>query len=152
MSVQIRIDCPDHDNVLAKVFKADITPDELQMVVGRLCRAAEESLRESMIEHSRTGMTIESIQSWDLEISNDRVMMATGSLTRGAQLYWLDQGRREVRPINARFLHYFTWPEQIEMFSRYSAATLGTGLVRRAGLDALMQSSIIIEEFITEKT
>ena len=148
MSFEIRITAPDHDRVLAKVEQSKITGDQLHMIVSRMCRAAEESLRGSLIEHSRTGETMASIQSWELDLSNEHVMMATGSLTRGAQLYWLDQGRREVRPVVARYLHYFTWPEQIEVFSRYSRATIGTGLMRRAALDALSQSSSIIEEQI----
>ena len=146
MSFTIQINLPDHDATITKVFQQDMTGAKLEQVIQRLCQVAEASLRESLAEHTRTGATAASIMSWPVAVSDATVAYQCGSLTRGAQLYWLDMGRREVRPVTSRFLHYFTWPEQIEVFSRYSRPTMPTGLMRRAALDALSQSSAIIEE------
>lgn len=146
MSFTIQIDIPDHAATIEKVVQQDMKGTKLEQVIQRLAQVAEASMRESLIEHTRTGATAASIMSWPVEISDATVAYQTGSQTRGAQLYWLDQGRREVYPVASRFLHYFTFPEQIEVFSRYSRPTMPTGLMRRAALDAFSLSSAIIEE------
>ena len=146
MSVSIQITIPDHYPTLAKVWATDITTEQLDQIVFKVANIAAESIRGEVAMHSRTGETLRSITTWPLGAIADGIGYAAGSMTRGAQLYWLDAGRREVRPVTARFLHYFTWPEQVEVFSRYSAPTMPLGIMRRAGLDALAQSSSIIEE------
>lgn len=151
MSISIHIDIPDHDHTITKVWATDITNEQLDEIISRIARVAAESIRIAIGDHVRTGETLASVTSWSLGAIAGGIGYAAGSMTRGAQLYWLDAGRREVRPVTARYLHYFTWPEQVEVFSRYSAATMPLGFMRRAGLDALAQSSPIIEE-VTKRT
>ncbi len=146
MSLGLTISIPDHYPTLERIEAADFTPSQMLMIVQKLCVVAENSMRESLAVHTRTGATMASICSWPIMETKDDIIYGCGSLSRGAQLYWLDHGRREVRPLVSRYLHYFRWPEQVEVFSRYSRPTMGIELTRRAALDALSQSSSIIEE------
>ena len=153
MSMTVKIDLPDHLPALQKVATTQVAyqVESLELIAWRMARVAEDSLRTDLLMHVRTGETLGSIQCWLLGKSANEVSYAMGTRTRGMQLYWLDQGRREVRPITARSLR---WVDRNGMvvFSQYSRPTEALSIMRRAGLDALSRASAIIEEEIGVKT
>ena len=159
MSMTVKIDLPDHYPSLQKV--ATITqayaPESLELIAWRMARVAEDSLRTDLASHVRSGETLGSIECWLLGKSQNEASYAMGTRTRGMQLYWLDQGRREVRPkhlTKTGELGWLRWVDRngIVVFSQYSRPTEALGIMRRAGLDALSRASAIIEEEIGVKT
>lgn len=142
--IGVHIEIPDHLHVLEKLAEADFTTEQLEQVVLDMCRIGENSIREAISDHVRTGVTLASIESWLVQHDPNIVSYATGSRSRANQLYWLDQGRKEVRPVRARRLRWID-PNGIVVFSMYSRPTVALNFMRRAGLDALSQASAIIE-------
>ena len=153
MSMTVKIDLPDHLPALQKIAatQAAYSADSLELIAWRMATVAEDSLRTDLASHVRTGETLASIQCWLLSKSQNEVSYAMGTRTRGMQLYWLDQGRREVRPITARSLRWIDRNGMV-VFSQYSRPTEALGIMRAAGLDALSRASAIIEEEIGVKT
>lgn len=119
---------------------------DFEDIMQRIAFTALENMRESMTGHNRSSLTVESLMMWPLEQSNNQVSIAVGSQSRGQILKWLDKGRGEVRPVNRRFLRWFTWPEHVAVFSRYSRATTGIGLMIKAGDVGITQAANITTE------
>jgi len=153
MSMTVKIDLPDHLPALQKIAATQTAyqVESLELIAWRIATVAEDSLRTDLASHVRTGETLASIQCWLLGKSQNEVSYAMGTRTRGMQLYWLDQGRREVRPITARSLRWIDRNGMV-VFSQYSRPTEALGIMRAAGLDALSRASAIIEEEIGVKT
>lgn len=153
LSFTVKIDLPDHLPALQKVAATEqaYAPESLELIAWRMARVAEDSLRTDLATHIRSGETLGSIQCWLVSKSQNEVSYAMGTRTRGMQLYWLDQGRREVRPVKAGSLR---WVDRngVIVFSQYSRPTEPLGIMRAAGLDALSRASAIIEEEIGIKT
>jgi len=149
MSMRLIIDVPDHQPVLQKLLATDLDTVKMGRFLGRLAGRAEESLRQSLRPHIRTGRTYASIESWFVNQTRLAATIAVGSRTRGQILYWLDRGRGEVRPVRARWLRWIT-REGIIVYAKYSRPTQPLNLMRRAALDALSQASNIIENLKEE--
>jgi hypothetical protein len=142
--MDIVIQTPDTTQLISQLDTV-LSAEDLEAVMLRVAYAALESMRNSMLGHSRTGLTRNSLNSWLVSSAPGTVSVAAGTQCRGSFLRWLDVGRGAVRPKNRKVLRWFTFPEHIAVFARYARATQGTALMAKAGADAIDQAPQIIQ-------
>jgi len=98
--LQIRVECPNHDNAIRWVEHKNITLPQMDMIIQRLALKAEAALRSILqTETFGTGATAGSIETWKDSMSATHVSYKVGSRMRGNILFWLDQGRGWVYPL-----------------------------------------------------
>lgn len=147
----VTVQTPNSITVTAQL-NSILNPVDFEDIMQRVAYSALESMRQSMQGHNRTGLTRDSLTTWGLEASPERVSVAVGSQSRGQILKWLDKGRGEVRPKNHKYLRWFTFPEHIAVFARYARATQGIELMEKAGADAMNEAPQIIQRTLSSST
>ncbi len=152
----LRIETPNHSKTMEWIMNRNITFPQLQSMIIDMADTAGYSMLEDLGSHTRTGQTIQSIESVPVELSESRVAYFVGSRSRGQILRWLDKGRGEVRPKHLTpsgkmgYLRFLTYPEGVIIFTRYSRPTIGIGLIQKAVDRAMSRVSSIIETYINK--
>ena len=136
--MDVLIDTPNHNDSIRFIEQRRMSPYQMDAAVQGMAFAALDSLRASLSSHIRTGLTTESLQIRKLGQTDSMVRYGVGTWSRGAQLYWLDQGRGEVVPKNRRFLRFQAWPAKTWIFTKRSAPTKGIGCMARAAQAAMI--------------
>ena len=148
MSIQLEVSAPNHAVAVQAIQARNITPGQLESFLTEVANADMQVLLDYLSKHIVTGETIGSIRMRLLERSNDKVTVAVGTQTRGSQLRWLDVGRKEVRPINRKFLRWISHPSGVIIFSRYSRATQPSNIMRTAATVAMSKAPEIAQRTI----
>ena len=148
MSIQLDVSAPYHATAVQAIQLRNITAGQLESFLTEVANADMQVLLDYLSKHVVTGETIGSIRMRLLERSNDKVSIAVGSSTRGSQLRWLDVGRKEVRPINRKFLRWISHPSGVIIFSRYSRATQPSNIMRTAATVAMSKAPEIAQRTI----
>lgn len=146
--MQLEISAPYHAIAVQAVQARNVTPGQLESFLTEVANADMQVLLDYLSKHVRTGETIGSIRMRLLERSNDKVSVAVGTQTRGSQLRWLDVGRREVYPINRKFLRWIAHPSGAIVFARHARATQASGIMRQAALTAMAKAPEIMQRTI----
>jgi len=127
--MRISVHLPNHQEALAWLDAREIKGDKLERIAQGFCVRAEGKMKELITNATSapstgrypkipaTGQTRASIMSWALERSETRVSYMVGTMTRGAQLMWLDRGRGWIYPRNARAL-YIKKGKAVDEFGR----------------------------------
>lgn len=130
--MEIQVSVPYHDAVKNQIATRNMSPQQLEGFLLEIGNANMQTLLDYLSKHMVTGQTFSSIQIRTLERTRDRVTIAVGTQSRGRELRFLDKGRREVRPINKRFLRWVAHPSGAIVFSRYSRATQPSNIMKTA--------------------
>ncbi|MFA5307668.1 MAG: hypothetical protein WC365_09525 [Candidatus Babeliales bacterium] len=147
--MQFIIEAPYHQAAVNNLQMQIITPNQLQAFVEYLANANMQVLLDYLGKHVRTGETIGSIRMRLIESGGDRVTVGVGSYGRGFQLRVLDRGRREIFPINKKFLRWIAWPSGAIVFARHARATQGSGIMKTAANVAISKIPEAIQKTIT---
>jgi hypothetical protein len=146
MSLQISITVPGHEANVSNIQSTNMTAQQLYDFLYKVCMEDHRVLKAYIAQHTRTGATINSIVILVREQSGDRVVMTVGSETRGNILRFLDKGRKDVYPINRKFLRWLTFPEGVVVFSKHSRAVPPSNIMKTAANAAVAK----IPEFANE--
>jgi len=127
--MRIDVHLPDHQNALEWLNEKKITWSKLDHIVQGIAIHAEGKMKELVTQATSapssgrypklpsTGVTRASIMSWFVGQTETSVAYAVGTLTRGAQLMWLDRGRGWVFPKGARAL-FIKKGKAVDQFGR----------------------------------
>lgn len=146
--MELTVTAPNHSQVYNAVTNRRVTYLDMDTIVQSIAFEALQSIRGSLSSHIRTGLTIESTQIRKLAQSNNMVAYGVGSWTRGWQLRWLDRGRKEVYPVNRKYLRFQLWPSHQWVFARRAAATTGLNLMSTAIQRASTSAPKIVERVL----
>lgn len=114
--MRISIQLPNHQEALNWLNEKEIKWGKLDHIVQGIAIRAEGKMKELITQATSapssgaypkipaTGLTRASIMSWFIGQTETSVSYAVGTLTRGAQLMWLDRGRGWIFPKNAKAL------------------------------------------------
>ena len=155
--MNVTIETPNHAQVIQYIQNIAATPMQLEQIVQLMAQEALRSMREDLASHSRSGATIESLETWPVTNTATSYALAVGTQTRGRQLRWLDKGRGEVRPIHLTktgkmgFLRWLSWPSHAIVFARYARATAGLNIMQKAGALAMVQSGAIVAKTLANR-
>jgi hypothetical protein len=130
--MDVIIETPTHNDSILFIEQRRMSPYQMDTAVQGMAFAALNSLRTSLSSHIRTGLTTESLQIRKLGQTDSIVRYGVGTWSRGAQLYWLDQGRGEVTPKNRKYLKFQTWPAKTWIYAKRARATKGIGCMAQA--------------------
>jgi hypothetical protein len=147
--LQLTVEAPNGQLVASQISTAQITPRMLQTYVSEVANVHQSMLLEYLGGHIRTGQTIGSIRARIVESSADRCTVAVGSQQRGFQLRILDKGRREVRPVNRKFLRWIAHPSGVVVYSKYSRAVHGSNIMNRAAASAMSRAPEIAQRVVS---
>jgi hypothetical protein len=130
--MDLTVETSNHNLCMTFIEQRQVTPYQLDYALQGICSAALDSLRNSLGSHIRTGLTTESLQIRKLAQTDSMVRYGVGSWSRGKQLYWLDQGRGEVLPVNRKYLKFQLWPSHQVVFARRAKPTKGIHCMAQA--------------------
>jgi small-conductance mechanosensitive channel len=146
--MQLEISAPYHAIAVQAVQARNVTPEQMDRFINEVANVDLQVLQDYLSKHVRTGETLNSVKIRTLERSNNKVSVAVGTQTRGSQLRWLDVGRREVYPINRKFLRWIAHPSGAIVFARHARATQASGIMRQAATTAMAKAPEIAQRTI----
>jgi hypothetical protein len=141
---------PNHEQVINRLDR--ILPyTSFEAIIQTAAKTAEQTIKQSLNSHNRTGETSDSVTTWTITKSDQVITLAVGSQTRGNILRWLDKGRGPVKPVNRKALRWLTHPDQVVVFAKYSRATKALNIMQPAAAAGLTQVEQTTTQLFTEQ-
>lgn len=163
MSLQITINLPNAQHAIEWIDSLGVKQEELDMFAQHLATNAVEYLREAVSDaiagpsmsafpkEPASGQTVASLTFWQIYSMPEMAIYKVGSQTRGAQLYWLNMGRRAVYPIRAKKLAIKKGKVFPPIFADYAQPSLAYFVLQTTGNRLLQNAMTLTQVFLQSR-